>query len=866
MNPNGTYESEVNRKIDRALATGQPTGEPIVDELASTQPKANPAFQQRLEDTLIERLEARNKPMNNTVVVEPKTPRKRFSLPATLVAAMLAVLFGGVIFSGMYGAPNSNSAAPILSPERTAEQVAQIPFTPTPLPLQVSEFELSLSATALMATSTQQILDLTLTADSIFLVPSESTQEIDPFVLSATALVATSTQQVLDLTISPMPPPAEGLFITFTPVEPQVMVVTTTPMPVIDIVVAVQPIARGQVITEDMVVLRPFPEEYAPITVIGDVQAVIGQVASTDIVRELPVLSSMITDELAATTIPDNLVEIVVAVQPIARGQVITEDMITLRAYLPDEVPVSAVTELEAVIGNIARTDIVRDQPILSGLIAEEISDFTVPYPDTLVSIPVDDWRSSSVKPGERVDVLTVDMGEVVVWDALVVWVGEETSGIPTPAISKNGIVSIAVSPDDIEELENLVATGSELMFTLAQQQRTVVIARVDIPAGTTLTEAMLALASYPADAVPVESFNTIADAVGMVANSPISQGYPVIRQGAVFATPTKTFTPTITPTYTATRTPTPVLSDVSTMPPAAVGLCLTFTGENGAEIRVAPDSASETIGTLPIATSVVINGQDTTGEWYYIRTSADIGLNGWVVKDEIIISCRGTDSNDLAMPTLLPTFTPVGTMLATLLPPIDVMCEMVVMNPKMLFARVGASDTASITVVIPPATSLRVLVGEIGRDDQQLWYLVNFKMAGLDVGGWVKAANIMPLAGTECPITMNGSTIAPTLTPTPEMLCQLVVTNGDGIFVRSRATAQSSRVTTLPFGSPMNVTQQARGIDDGEIWYFITAQIDGQPISGWIPERNIRTQPGSVCPPLPDIEPTLPATPTPAR
>jgi flagella basal body P-ring formation protein FlgA len=1091
MNPNGTYESEVNRKIDRALATGQPTGEPIVDELASTQPKANSEFQQRLEETLIERLEARKKPMNNTVVVEPKTPRRRFSLPATLVAAMLAVLFGGVIFSGMYRAPNGNSAAPILSPERTAEAVAQVPFTPTALPPQMGEIDpFILSATAVVETATGVVLDLTRTADEIFLVPSESTQDIDPFALSATALVATSTQQVLDLTISPTPPPAEGLFITFTPVEPQVMVVTTTPMPVIDIVVAVQPIARGQVITEDMVAVRVFPEEYAPITAIGDVQAVVGQVASTDIVRELPVLSSMITDELAATTVPDNLVEIVVAVQPIARGQVITEDMVTLRAYLPDEVPVSAVTELEAVIGNIARTDIGSDQPILSGLIAEEISENGASGPDNLIevvvavqnirkgqtvtedmvmlrqwplnSVPlnavigldgvvgkiaqtdilseqpvlkglVDDnnldapssapmlpvgtrlvsfplisveGMDTEVQPGEWVDVLILDPEhwDVIARSALVVSVEffpEETTII----------VSVAVSPQDAVKIVGAVEAGESLSITPAVAQVSVVVAREDIAAGTTLTEAMLALAYYPADAVPVESFNAIADAAGMVANSPISQGYPVIRQPPVFATPTKTFTPSVTPT--ATRTPTPVSSDVEiiaasptpfqytiqtgdtltgilrqygydfsvipaiealnpdipdvnnlsagsvllipqltetftpvepegalpvmatpttlpsgTMPPTLLpsitfdsetvivtrvgdippvistvtpvmsdlsstfGLCSTFTGENGAEVRVAPDTSSETVGTLPIATSVVISGQDTAGEWYYIRTSADIGLNGWVVKDEIIISCRGTDSNDLAVPTLLPTFTPVVTMLPTVPPPpntTEVVLPLQIPRSEfdlhntefakrlqpgdrihvigmLLYVEDGdelpfltINNVANVLVTSVDAPN-SITVAVSSEEVRLLNFYIEAQHTLIYIRGNQYLSSTSFLVATAPPDENE----VPNITPTPILLCRVVTTNADGAIFRSHAYTDAPHIATVPPGTPLEVTQQMFMINEGILWYFASAQIEGQPVSGWVQVEDVGSIPGSVCPPLPDVEPTLPPTPTP--
>jgi Flp pilus assembly protein CpaB len=74
---------------------------------------------------------------------------------------------------------------------------------------------------------------------------------------------------------------------------------TYTPFPTLDIVVAIQPIGRGSLINPDMVALRAWPEEAAPINAFFDTAEVIGKIARTDIVREQPVLTGLVTADLS---------------------------------------------------------------------------------------------------------------------------------------------------------------------------------------------------------------------------------------------------------------------------------------------------------------------------------------------------------------------------------------------------------------------------------------------------------------------------------------------------------------------------------------------------------------------------------------
>jgi Flp pilus assembly protein CpaB len=814
MNPNGTYESEVNRKIDRALAGGLPTGEPVIDDLASAVPQASPGFQQGLEDKLIERLMTKARKTEPMNAATTRTPA-RFTLPATLVAAMLAVVFGGVIFGMMNNrAPNYGAA---LSPDSTEEatQVAQM-ATATPVPLQTEGEPFFLTATAIIQTATQSVLDLTRTAESGFELP-ENTVEVDPFVPSATAIVKTATQEALNLTTSPTPTILNGVFITFTPDMPP------TTIPTIDLVVAVMPIQPGQKITADMVALRPWPEMYAPINALFNVEDVIGTVARTYIVREQPILNGMIA--------------------PV--------DVITVTPVLETEI---------------------------------------VPPPGSrVVAVPITrvEGMEVNVQPGDRADILALDPDhwDVLVSNALVTYMGE-IAGIPNnlqPVFVVSGdspVAVVAVQVEDAGRLVSAIDAGTALTLRVtssAQMQQPVVIARYPIEPGTVLTEDMLALASFPAGIFPEGGFKRIEDAVGQTVLAALPLGYPVVM------TPILPITPTFTPT-----TPPVVLSEG----------CEAFAGEKGVQIWSAPDVNSAPVGTLPASTGVMI--YNTTGEWLYIRMPAETWLEGWIQVSELqptteLISCL------VGKQQVLPTPTPVqdtdtiqytvqdGDTLILILSRFDFSTDDLSLiqraNPHLatvngelqirpgdvlviplrptptpisealLCLFTGINEEALVVRSQPSISAETVGSTQVGRvirqeydADGRNWYFVQTVNDG--ASGWIQAELTRPQDGSPCPYLPV--TPPPTLTPTPQILCQVIAVTEEGLIVGSRPSTGSSRLGVVPFSTPMNVTQQVHD-ETGRIWFFIHTMVDTAEISGWVRQDNTRPQTGSVCPELPE-------------
>lgn len=136
-------------------------------------------------------------------------------------------------------------------------------------------------------------------------------------------------------------------------------------------------------------------------------------------------------DGTAAPTVvqptPLPTVDIVVAVQPIGRGEIISPNMVEFRTWPEEYAPRNSIYSLEEVVGRIARTDIEREQPILTGLITRNLNDLgavgsdaaaILPPGTRMVSIPIDMLTSAAyaIQPGDRVDaiisLLFVDIDE----------------------------------------------------------------------------------------------------------------------------------------------------------------------------------------------------------------------------------------------------------------------------------------------------------------------------------------------------------------------------------------------------------------------------------------------------------------------
>jgi Flp pilus assembly protein CpaB len=114
---------------------------------------------------------------------------------------------------------------------------------------------------------------------------------------------------------------------------------------------------------------------------------------------------------------PEGMQEIVVAAQNIPRGYLVTSDAVQTATWPETSVPDGALTDLEAVLGRIARVDIVLDMPITEGMLTDmpgdlgaEGSDAALQIPPGKVAYALPVARYSGVawalRPGDHVDVI----------------------------------------------------------------------------------------------------------------------------------------------------------------------------------------------------------------------------------------------------------------------------------------------------------------------------------------------------------------------------------------------------------------------------------------------------------------------------
>jgi pilus assembly protein CpaB len=127
-----------------------------------------------------------------------------------------------------------------------------------------------------------------------------------------------------------------------------------------------------------------------------------------------------IVEEPEETPLPTpDLVQVIIALQDLPRGFVITRDAIELRDWPRSALPFNAVPveEIDEIVGQIARTDIYREQPLLRSMLVEDLtslarvgSDAAAVLPSGLVAIAVPMDRLTSVaygvQDGDSVDII----------------------------------------------------------------------------------------------------------------------------------------------------------------------------------------------------------------------------------------------------------------------------------------------------------------------------------------------------------------------------------------------------------------------------------------------------------------------------
>jgi Flp pilus assembly protein CpaB len=123
------------------------------------------------------------------------------------------------------------------------------------------------------------------------------------------------------------------------------------------------------------------------------------------------------TDTPAPTITPIKMVELVISVQQIPRGFTIPPNAVTTRRWPEESAPASAIFNAESVIGKKARTDIFREQPILTNMLVDDLANLAnvgsdaaavLPNNRVAVSVPMDRITSVAyaIQPGDRVDVM----------------------------------------------------------------------------------------------------------------------------------------------------------------------------------------------------------------------------------------------------------------------------------------------------------------------------------------------------------------------------------------------------------------------------------------------------------------------------
>lgn len=105
--------------------------------------------------------------------------------------------------------------------------------------------------------------------------------------------------------------------------------------------------------------------------------------------------------------------QIIVALQPIAKGSQFVEGSIGRRAWPADNLPPDIIAHEDETIGMVAKTDIVQGQPIVRSLLAPQFggegeASFLIPTGRVAVAFPINEQSSVAyaVQPGDNVDVL----------------------------------------------------------------------------------------------------------------------------------------------------------------------------------------------------------------------------------------------------------------------------------------------------------------------------------------------------------------------------------------------------------------------------------------------------------------------------
>lgn len=412
--------------------------------LLHTQPEARTAFQHELEDRLAAQIKRKAAPaapapsQERTVIMSwtttPEIPThlnghiipapfedestlesempsvevltdvrhfRRFTLPLTLVAALVIAV---IVFPTLLSMRDKNapSAAFGVNAQGTTEAISAT----TPIVV---------AAKHLTRGEVIEVGDVVIRDWSSEHVPVDAIRELD-FVYGQFVRAdiyngqpILSTHITKDLSAFPATPP----------------ILSPTPVPTVEIVVAARHISRGQQISMDDLKVATWDERYVPINALvnTDVSIIVGQFARTDIFRESPLLTTVLSADGADNaqvfdSFPaDAMADLVVAVQPIQAGAVITEDMVTMRLYPRFAMPPGTFADPEEVIGHRALIDMYREMPIIDTQLGVAYRTYTLQEGDALLVVSAKyDVSLETILELNNLDISTpLEIGDILI-------------------------------------------------------------------------------------------------------------------------------------------------------------------------------------------------------------------------------------------------------------------------------------------------------------------------------------------------------------------------------------------------------------------------------------------------------------------
>jgi pilus assembly protein CpaB len=205
--------------------------------------------------------------------------------------------------------------------------------------------------------------------------------------------------------------------------------------------------------------------------------------------------SALKTKQAIIETLQHGQMQIVVAARSLSPGNVIDAASTKLAAWPRDNLPPGAITDTRRVQGQIAKQDVIENQPIVSSMLLQQgksggILPFLIPNGMRAMSIPVTPVSDMSgmILPHTRVDVLVTSAvpGSTnertrIVLQNVEVLAAQTTLDAPNNEPQHAEVVTLLVTPNDAERLAAAIRLGTlQLAMRSYRDQQAIWTAGID--------------------------------------------------------------------------------------------------------------------------------------------------------------------------------------------------------------------------------------------------------------------------------------------------------------------------------------------------------------------------------------------------